>query len=118
VRIYPVQVPLTPALTNLVVDVTDVISQVSGAMQAYTTQLPNMPRAIRQRRYAACRYGLRQYAEEFCQLSTDAYARLHREDAMHQATGFRGVREHPISDPLAYAAGWRTRKRLADQISR
>lgn len=118
VRIYPVQVPLTPALANLAVDITDVISRVRDVMHAYTTQLANMPRAVRQRRYAACRYRLGEYTEEFLELTAGAYARLHREDVLHHATGFRGVRERPILDPLAYTTGWLARRRLAEQISR
>ena len=116
VRIYPVQVPLTPVLANLVVDVTGAILQARAAMDAYTTQRANMPRALRQRRYTARCYGLGEYAEEFWQLSAEAYSRLHQEESVHDAVAFRGVREHAMSDPLAYMAGRRARRRLADVV--
>ena len=113
VRVYPVQVPLTPALANVVVDVTPVIDRVRAALDAYATQLANMPRALRQRRYAArwCRSG--EYAEEFWQLGAEMYARLHHPSRSHGGARFRGIRAHPVSDPLAYLVGVRARQRLA-----
>jgi LmbE family N-acetylglucosaminyl deacetylase len=77
VRVYQVQVPLTAILTNLVADTSSVIEQSAGALRAYVTQRGNVGRAIRQRRYAAARYGLRQHAEEFWELPAQQYAALH-----------------------------------------
>jgi len=117
VRVYPLQVPLTPVLANLAVDVTDVMPQAREAMDAYATQIANLPRAFRQRRYAARWYGVGDYCEEFWQLGVAAYVQLHEEFANRAGVRFRGVRDHPVSDPLAYLTGWRARRRLAESTS-
>jgi LmbE family N-acetylglucosaminyl deacetylase len=111
VRIYPVQVPLTPVLANLVVDVTGVLPDIRVALDQYATQIANVPRALRQRRYTAARWRIGTYAEEFWELSTDAYIRLHRQPPAGAA--FRGVRAHAIYDPAAYWSGARARRQLA-----
>jgi LmbE family N-acetylglucosaminyl deacetylase len=118
VRIYPVQVPLTPRLSNLVVDVTSEMPLALEAMQTYTTQLANIPRAVRQRRYASRCYRLGTYAEEFWQVSVPAYITLHLDTRLQQELQFRGVREHPVSDPLAYLVGQGARHRLAREARR
>jgi LmbE family N-acetylglucosaminyl deacetylase len=113
VRIYPIQVPLTPLLTNIVVDVTSVMRDVRAALQTYATQVANVSRALRQRRYAARWHAAGQYAEEFWEMDVAAYIRLHEtlEPALQER--FRGLRQHPIFDPLAYASGMAARRRLA-----
>jgi LmbE family N-acetylglucosaminyl deacetylase len=116
VRIYPVQVPLTPRLANLVVDVTACIDGIRGAFDAYETQRANMPRALRQRRYAAHCYRAGEHAEEFWQLTADEYAAVHDAPALASPSPFRGVREHPATDPLAYMLGTGARRRLASRL--
>jgi LmbE family N-acetylglucosaminyl deacetylase len=110
IRVYPVQVPLTPVLTNLVTPLADVMPQVSAALGAYVTQQDNMGRAMRQRRYAAHLYGLRGGAEELWQMSPEQYARLHASPEPASTSTFRGVRGNAWSDPLAYLTGVSARR--------
>ena len=113
VRIYPVQVPLTPTLANLVVDVSPEMPRASDAMSAYTTQLANIPRAIRQRRYAARCYRAGTHAEEFWEMSVPEYVALHLDGQAQRRMHFRGIREQAVSDPLAYLVGQRARGWIA-----
>ena len=117
VRIYPVQVPLTPALANVAVDVTPFIVRVRAAMHAYATQFANMARALRQRRYAARLHRLGEYVEEFWDLTPQEYAVLHEPSAREGRLSFRGLREQPWTDPLAYLSGHQTRRRLLRLVS-
>ncbi len=110
IRVYPVQVPLTPILTNLVTSIADVIPQVSAALGAYVTQQDNMGRALRQRRYAAHLYGLWGGAEELWQMSPEQYARLHHSPEPASTSTFRGLRGNAWSDPLAYITGGSARR--------
>jgi LmbE family N-acetylglucosaminyl deacetylase len=116
VRVYQVQVPLTPALTNLVADISGVIAANTAALRAYATQQINVGRAIRQRHYAAALYGLRRQAEEFCELSIEQYAGLHADLSGWSGERFRGLRFYPFSDPLAYLRGRAERRRMADLV--
>jgi LmbE family N-acetylglucosaminyl deacetylase len=112
VRIYPIQVPLTALLANVVVDITSEVSRVSEAMNAFTTQSSNIPRTWRERRYAARRYRTAKYAEEFWELSPATYVSLH--SSVQPATvRFRGMRESAVFDPLAYLVGRSGRRRLS-----
>jgi LmbE family N-acetylglucosaminyl deacetylase len=115
VRIYQVQVPLTPPLTNLVADTSSVIAKNATALGAYVTQRGNIGRAIRQRRYAAALYGLERQAEEFWELSAQQYVMLHRDLSGWSGDAFRGLRFYPFSDPLAYLRGRAGRRRMAAQ---
>lgn len=110
IRVYPVQVPLTPVLTNLVTPIADVMPQVSAVLRAYVTQKDNMGRAMRQRRYAAHLYGLRGGAEELWQMSPEQYAWLHRSLESASMSTFRGLRGNAWSDPLAYLTGVSARR--------
>jgi LmbE family N-acetylglucosaminyl deacetylase len=110
IRVFPVQVPLTPVLANLVTPIADVMPQVSLALGAYVTQQDNMGRAMRQRRYAAHLYGLRGGAEELWQMSSEQYARLHRSLEPTCTSTFRGLRGNAWGDPLAYLTGVSARR--------
>jgi len=118
VRVYPIQVPLTSSLANTVIDVTSEMPLAREAMRAFTTQLTNIPRALRQRRYTARRYRSGAYAEEFWEMLPAPYASLHSADRANAGAEFRGVRELSISDPLAYIVGQSTRRRLSLDIRR
>ena len=115
VRIYPIQVPLTAALANVVLDVDAAITRVRDAMHAYATQIANIERAFRQRRYTARRHGAGRYAEEFWQMDAVTYSRLHRTVGEH--VEFRGVRANAAFDPLAYLVGGAAGRRLARAAS-
>jgi N-acetylglucosamine malate deacetylase 1 len=113
VRIYQLQVPLTPLLVNRVSLVQSVADELAAAMRCYRTQLGSIERCWRIKRYAAAFYGLPGLAEEFWQMESDAYDRLHPGAAAAGADGaFRGVRSRPFTDPLSYLRGLGARRHL------
>lgn len=113
VRVVQVQVPLTPVLTNLILDSTAITPSLTDVLKEYPTQRASLGAAHRLRRYAACYYGAGKSIEEFWQLSAREYARLHQADPQGWTGGrFRSLRQRSFSDPLAYLIGWRERKRL------
>ena len=112
VRIYSVQVPLTPALANLVVDVSDVAERSHAVLRSYTSQAGSIECSYRQRRYGALLHGVRGEVEEFWELPAARYASLHLDTPERWPAAFRGLRYFALSDPLAYLAGQRERRRL------
>jgi LmbE family N-acetylglucosaminyl deacetylase len=113
VRIYQVQVPLTPVLTNLVTDCSSVSFDAATALGVYVSQSANLSRALRLRQYTAQFYGLSRQGEEFWQMPAAHYCRLHDDEPEHWTHAcFRGIRYSPFSDPLAYISGLRARYRL------
>lgn len=116
VRVYPIQVPLTSVLVNLVSPVADVEERLAKALDAYETQAGSTGCALRQRRYAAARHGLPNLAEELWELPAAAFAALHSGSADGRLP-FRGLRPFPLSDPLAYLVGRRERRRISRRAS-
>jgi LmbE family N-acetylglucosaminyl deacetylase len=116
-RVYQLQVPLTPVLSNRIVDCSDVCGAVATAMSAYTTQSVNISRALRMRRYSAKSFGFKEQGEEFWQMSVSSYCRLHADtpDGWDVAC-FRGMRYRSFSDPLAFGLGLKERRRLAREV--
>jgi LmbE family N-acetylglucosaminyl deacetylase len=113
VRVYQIQVPLTPVLANLVAPMQAVLPELVAAMQCYRTQLGSIERLLRMKRYGASFYGLTGFAEEFWQIDRHAYGRLHAASANDGPHGsFRGVRYRPFTDPLSYLRGLGARRRL------
>ena len=112
VRIYSVQVPLTPALANLVVDVSDVAERCHAVLRSYTSQAGSIECSYRQRRYGALLHGVRGEVEEFWELPAARYASLHLDTPDRWPGAFRGLRSFALSDPFAYLAGQRERRRL------
>jgi LmbE family N-acetylglucosaminyl deacetylase len=117
VRAYQVQVPLTPILTNLVADLSDVAAECAAALDAYTSQRGSVARTLRQRHYGAAFYGLQRQAEEFWELPADRYTSLHAAPPDRWPAPFRSLRFYPWSDPLAYLYGMGERRRAARLIS-
>jgi LmbE family N-acetylglucosaminyl deacetylase len=112
VRIYNVQVPLTPALANLVVDVSDVAERCHEVLRSYASQAGSIECSYRLRRYGALLHGVRGEVEEFWELPAARYASLHRETPERWPDAFRGFRNFSLTDPFAYLAGQRERRRL------
>ena len=112
VRIYGVQVPLTPALANLVVDVSDVAQRCHAVLRSYTSQAGSIECSYRQRRYGARLHGVAGEVEEFWELPAARYASLHLDPPERWPAAFRGLRNFALSDPFAYLAGQRERRRL------
>jgi LmbE family N-acetylglucosaminyl deacetylase len=109
VRVYPIQVPLTRALTNLVAPVA--LEPLATALAAYETQAGSARHALRPRRYAAAAYGVPGLAEELWEMDVAAYARVHEKAGDGDA--YRGLRPFAITDPLAYVRGFSARRELA-----
>ena len=111
IRVYQIQVPLTPVLVNLVTPIESVASELLRAMRYYATQFGSIERCFRMKRYGGSLYRVGGPAEELWQMDADAYGRVHAEDAGGDGA-FRGLRALPFTDPLSYARGLRARVRL------
>jgi hypothetical protein len=115
VRVYQLQVPLTPVLVNRVALVHSVADRLTAAMRCYETQLGSIERCWRMKRYGAALYRFSGSAEEFWQMDGDAYGRVHQGCVGGIVVGeFRGVRALPFTDPLSYLQGLGARRRLRD----
>jgi LmbE family N-acetylglucosaminyl deacetylase len=112
IRIYPVSVPLTPRLVNLVADVSGVMPRCRAILAAYASQAASIECTYRQRRYGALLHRMSGEIEEFWQLPVERYVRLHREPPSAWPLAFRGMRNFPLSDPLAYLVGSGARRQL------
>jgi LmbE family N-acetylglucosaminyl deacetylase len=117
IRVYAIQVPLTPILSNLVVDVSLVRRRCDAILRAYGSQTRSLECTRRMRGYSARGHGAAGYAEEFWEISTRQYVALHREPPRQWPTPFRGLRNSPLSDPLAYLIGTRERLRIREDGS-
>lgn len=116
VRVYPIQVPLTAVLANVICDVSAEAEGIQSAITVYGTQRHNIGSALRQRRYAAAFYGRGRLVESFWEMPAGWYVDLHLgESASGSQRPFRGLRAWPFSDPLAYWQQRRERQRLAQQ---
>lgn len=116
-RIYQVQVPLTPWMSNLVADISAHTIQCEAILRAYVSQAGSMERARRQKRYSARWYGIASQAEEFLELSARQYISMHREPLAQWPAAFRGMRNSPLTDPAAYLAGMRERRRISAMLT-
>ena len=112
VRVYQVQVPLTRILTNVIVDVSQVLAQSVAALRAYASQAGPVEGVHRRRRYGALAHRIRGSVEEFWELTADQYVELHRAPSVEGGGKFRGMRRFAWTDPLAYLHGNAERRRL------
>lgn len=112
VRVYQIQVPLMPQLTNVVSDTASVAETSVLARAAYASQQVSIARADRMQRYATAWYGQPGPVEVFWQLPAAAYCRVHAGDPAGWPAVFRSLRYEPWSDPLAYVRGWLERRRI------
>lgn len=111
VRLYELQVPLTPVLTNVIVDISAVAEQKERALAAYTTQRASFGWRPRQARYTRLLYRLGGPPEVFWELAPAAFCRVMRGyPATHPL--FRSLRLRPFSDGVAWLVGWAARRRL------
>jgi LmbE family N-acetylglucosaminyl deacetylase len=110
VRVYEVQVPLTPLLVNCVVPTGSAAAAKGRALAAYATQQGSFAGPRRQAGYLRALYRAAGPVEVFWELAPAAYSRL-----MGSAAGgaaFRGLRERPWTDGWAWLGGTRTRRGL------
>jgi LmbE family N-acetylglucosaminyl deacetylase len=101
VRLYAVQVPLTPLLVNLVHDVSDLETGVRSTLSAYASQRRTLQCVFRSRRYAARFYGAPKEAEAFFAVSAELFALLHR----RSPATFRPMGLRAWTDPLSLVRG-------------
>ncbi len=112
IRIYSVSVPLTPRLVNLIADVSSVMPRCRAVLAAYASQVASIECCYRHRRYGALLHRMSGEIEEFWQLPAEQYVRLHRQPPSAWPRVFRGLRNFPLTDPLAYLVGFGARRRL------
>jgi LmbE family N-acetylglucosaminyl deacetylase len=117
-RVYQVQVPLTPIVTNLVVDIAAFAAECDAALRVYATQAGSLACAYRQRRYSASLYRSAGPVEEFWEMSAQCYVELHHEAPGLWPRCFRGMRNFPLTDPLAFRVGRAERRRLVAAAAR
>jgi LmbE family N-acetylglucosaminyl deacetylase len=112
-RIYPVQVPLTSLLVNLVAPIAEVYPSLRQAGSIYASQEGSLRAPFRLKRYAALRHNVPDAAEEFWELDAAAYSTLHRTVGESRALGaFPGLRRLAVTDPIAFLSGRARRRRL------
>jgi LmbE family N-acetylglucosaminyl deacetylase len=111
-RIYPIQVPLGPSVVNLVTDVSAVQPQCEAVLGAYVSQAASVHCARRRRRYSASFHRIGGHAEELWDLPAAHYVALHRGSPVQWPKVFRGLRNFPLTDPLAYLAGTGERRKI------
>ena len=105
VRIYAAQVPLTPQLTNLVHDVSDLEPAIRAVFASYPSQRESAEPMMRLRRYAARFYGAATQVEGFCAVPASTYASLQR----RRPARFKALSGRPWADPLALIVGFAER---------
>lgn len=110
-RLYELQVPLTPILTNVVMDIGPVRAIKECALAEYTTQRASFGWRPRQARYTRLLYRLAGPPEVFWELAPGAFARLMRGYPAARPL-FRSLRLRPFSDGAAWLAGLAARRRL------
>ncbi|MDQ3929779.1 MAG: PIG-L family deacetylase [Chloroflexota bacterium] len=110
-RIYELQVPLTPALANMAIDISAAEGAKERALAEYATQAGAFAWAPRHARYLRKLYGRRGTIEVFWELHPAEYRRLMSGFAEVKPR-FRSIRLRPFSDGLAWLVGLRARIRL------
>ena len=112
VRVYELQVPLTPALANIAVEVgSSAGAKKARAMAEYRTQLGTLQRSSRHSGYLRRLYRSRVPVEVFWELGAGSYCRLMEICEWTERT-YRGMRPRPFGDGLAWLVGLRGRLRL------
>lgn len=101
IRIFSIQVPLTPLLANLIHDVSDLDSQIRSVLACYASQRDSLGATRRLRGYAARFYGARRQVEAFRSVLPVDYRLL---IARRLAT-FRPLMIRSWSDPLSLLVG-------------
>lgn len=116
VRVYEVQVPLTPILVNALSDIRATLGAKRRALSEYRTQAGSLGASVREGRYLRRLYGAPGAVEVFWEMTPAAYCRM--VEGGHATTGtFRGLRPRPFGDGLAWVVGLSERRRLAGLAS-
>ena len=114
VRLYPVQTPLTPILTNLAIDGGGQRERVLQAVRAHRSQSATLASILRAKSYAASLYGGDGWVDEYWEVPSSALQAI---SAAAEPFAYAGLRERAYLDPAAYLTGWRQRRSLLDAAS-
>lgn len=114
VRLYPVQTPLTPILTNLAVDGGGQRERVLHAVRAHDSQSATLASILRAKSYAASLYGGDGWVDEYWEVPSSALLAI---GAAAKPFAYAGLRERAYLDPVAYLTGWRQRLSLLEAAS-
>ena len=112
IRVYQIQVPLTRVLVNLVADVSALQRQCESVLRTYASQAGSIESTYRLRRYGAASHRLAGRVEEFWELTQSQFVALHRQSPADWPRAFRGLRNFPLTDPLAFLVGRCERHRI------
>jgi LmbE family N-acetylglucosaminyl deacetylase len=107
-RVYELQVPLTPILANMVCDISASLAEKRRALGAYRTQQGSFLWLPRHERYLRHVFRAAGPIEVFWQLTPGQFAAVMQMGRLR----FRSIRLRPISDGLAWLIGTRSRLRL------
>lgn len=111
IRVYELQVPLTPVLVNVAVEVGGAgAARKVQALAEYKTQQGSFGWVPRHGRYLRRLYRSRGPVEVFWELDAMSYCRLM--DLCMHSNKYRSLRPRPAGDGLAWLVGLRERRRL------
>jgi LmbE family N-acetylglucosaminyl deacetylase len=111
VRLYEVQVPLTPLLANAATDLSHTIDQKTRALNAYRSQRSSLVWLARLDRYRRGIYRLPGPNEVFWEMSPAAYT-LVTQAQQGSPEHYFGIRSRPFTDGVAWLVGTTGRLRL------
>jgi LmbE family N-acetylglucosaminyl deacetylase len=118
VRVYELQVPLTPTLVNLVAHIGSTWQRKWRALAAYRTQSGSFLWVRRHSRYLRALYRSREPVEVFWEMSKADFAGLHAGVQLAAPHSMRSIRLRPFSDLLAWIVGRSMRRALKAQAVR
>ncbi|MDQ5823750.1 MAG: PIG-L family deacetylase [Chloroflexota bacterium] len=111
IRIYELQVPLTPVLANVAVEVVGWAAEKKAAALAhYKTQQDSFGWVPRHSKYLRRLYRTSGPVEVFRELASESYSKLI--EASVGSGKYRSIRLRPFGDGLAWLAGLRERRQL------
>lgn len=122
IRVYEVQVPLTPVLANLAADISrDIMSTKRLALSQYRTQAASLGAQsgaalgwpYRHAMYLRLLYRAKEHIEVFWDMTPEQYCEVMQRSSERRLR-FRGLRPRPFTDGLAWVVGLRERYRLKE----
>ena len=112
VRVYELQVPLTPVLANVVANVSARQPYKETALNCYRTQAGSFLWVQRHARYLRALYRSKGPVEVFWEMEPIQYIVLHENAIPLAGPDFRSIRLRPFTDLAAWVIGIRARQAL------
>jgi LmbE family N-acetylglucosaminyl deacetylase len=112
IRLYEVQVPLTPVLANTHVSIVREKREKDHALKAYMTQWQTLAGLRRLTRYQQQLYSISGPAEIFCEITATQFVGLARD----AGGSYFGLRPRPFTDPVAWIRGFKARRRMRTRL--